>query len=165
MSIAGAAAAAALVKNPERLVQAAKAIYKAGRWISRHVKPDKAAPLWQELRDSLDLEPGTATAAGLTDMPGEDEMREADDLVNGGRQSDYGSPSDNWGGVAKVWSGILSRKLKVDITAEEASLMMVGLKVQRQAMQPKRDNIVDAHGYLLVSSHIRAAKEANSESR
>jgi hypothetical protein len=33
---------------------------------------------------------------------------------------------------------------------------MVGLKLQRQAMKNKRDNLVDAHGYLLVYAHIKA---------
>lgn len=87
--------------------------------------------------------------------PGEDEMNEANRLVNGERQADYGTPRENYEGIAKVWSGILSQILKRDITPEEAALMMVGLKVQRQAMKHKRDNLVDAHGYLLVYAHIR----------
>lgn len=86
--------------------------------------------------------------------PGVEEMLEANSLVNGDRQADYGTPRDNYAGVAKVWSGILHMILKRDITPEEAALMMVGLKVQRQAMKHKRDNLVDAHGYLLVYNHI-----------
>jgi hypothetical protein len=86
--------------------------------------------------------------------PGENEMAEANALVNGERQADYGTPRDNYSGIAKVWSGILSPILKRDITPEEAALLMVGLKLQRQAMKPKRDNMVDAHGYLLVYAHI-----------
>ncbi len=41
--------------------------------------------------------------------------------------------------------------------------MMVGLKIQRQCMKPKRDNMVDAHGYLLVAAHCRV--EANDAGR
>jgi hypothetical protein len=37
----------------------------------------------------------------------------------------------------------------VDITAEEAILMMVGLKLSRESHAHKDDNIIDAHGYLL----------------
>lgn len=88
--------------------------------------------------------------------PGAAEMLEANDLVNGDRQADYGTPRQNYEGIAKVWSGILSPILKRDITPEEAALMMVGLKLQRQAMKQKRDNLVDAHGYLLVYQHIVA---------
>ena len=85
---------------------------------------------------------------------GQSEMLEANRLVNGTRQADYGTPRGNYEGIAKVWSGILSSILKRDITPAEAALMMVGLKLQRQAMKHKRDNLVDAHGYLLVYSHI-----------
>jgi hypothetical protein len=92
------------------------------------------------------------------DDPGFAEMLEANDLVNGPRQASYGTPFENYTGIAKVWSGILSRKLQTDITPEEAALMMVGLKVQRQAMHHKRDNLVDAHGYLLVYAHIAAER-------
>jgi hypothetical protein len=88
--------------------------------------------------------------------PGEAEMAEANSLVNGERQGDYGTPYDNYNGIAKVFSGILSPILKRDITPGEAALLMVGLKLQRQAMKNKRDNLVDAHGYLLVYAHIKA---------
>jgi len=91
-------------------------------------------------------------------MPGAAEMLEANHLVNGERQGDYGSPRSNYEGIAKVWSGLLSPILKRDITPEEAALMMVGLKLQRQAMKHKRDNLVDAHGYLLVYAHIARDK-------
>lgn len=91
-----------------------------------------------------------------TNDPGVAEMLEANSLVNGDRQASYGTPRANYEGIARVWSGILYPILKRDITPEEAALMMVGLKVQRQAMHHKRDNLVDAHGYLLVYSHITA---------
>lgn len=96
--------------------------------------------------------------------PGQSEMQEADKLVNGVRQADYGTPRGNYEGIAKVWSGILSPILKRDITAEEAALMMVGLKLQRQAMKHKRDNLVDAHGYLLVYAHIRESADVPVQS-
>ncbi len=86
-------------------------------------------------------------------------MIEADRLVNGERQADYGTPRQNYEGIARVWSGILHPILTRDITPEEAALMMVGLKIQREAMNSKADNIVDAHGYLLVHAHIRADGE------
>lgn len=90
------------------------------------------------------------------ERPGQSEMLEANRLVNGDRQADYGTPRENYEGIAKVWSGILTRILHRDITPGEAALMMVGLKLQREAMKPKRDNIVDANGYLLVYAHILA---------
>ena len=105
---------------------------------------------------------GTPCAASqriVTDVtkPGVSEMLEANNLVNGERQADYGTPRENYEGIARVWSGILWPILKRDITPEEAALCMVGLKLQRQAMKHKRDNLVDAHGYLLVYAHIQEA--------
>jgi hypothetical protein len=99
----------------------------------------------------LEPESSAHTIAG----PGSSEMAEACALVNGTRQDDYGTPRSNYEGIAKVWSGILNPILKRDITPDEAALMMVGLKLQRQAQKHKRDNLVDAHGYLLVYAHIR----------
>jgi hypothetical protein len=92
--------------------------------------------------------------------PGQSEMLEANRLVNGNRQADYGTPRENYEGIARVWSGILFPILKRDITPAEAALMMVGLKLQRQAMKHKRDNLVDAHGYLLVYNHIIEEEKA-----
>jgi hypothetical protein len=48
-----------------------------------------------------------------------------------------------------MWSGLIHTKLKEEITAEEAILMMVALKLSRESFRHKEDNIVDAHGYLL----------------
>lgn len=97
-------------------------------------------------------------ASTVIERPGESEMKEALGLVYGDRQGDYGTPRENYNGIARVWSGILFQILKRDITPEEAALMMVGLKLQRQAMKHKRDNLVDAHGYLVV--YARVAEES-----
>jgi hypothetical protein len=70
-------------------------------------------------------------------------------LVLGERNDDYGSPRGDFEGIAKMWSGLLHDKLESDITCEEALLMMEALKLRREARRPKRDNLVDAYGYLL----------------
>jgi hypothetical protein len=82
-------------------------------------------------------------------------LDEAAQLVNGDRQRDYGHPKDNLARIASLWSGILDRP----VTAKEVGLCMVALKLAREVATPKRDNIVDAAGYLRM---LEAAGEVGS---
>lgn len=75
--------------------------------------------------------------------------QEANNLVHGDRQDSYGHPKQDYQKTSKMWSGLLFHKLKEDITPEEAVLMMVALKLSREQHKHKRDNLVDAVGYLL----------------
>lgn len=83
----------------------------------------------------------------------------AAELVLGNRNADYGTPHDDFVGVALIWSGILSAKLISSITADEVALCMAGLKLRREAHKPKEDNLVDAHGYLLCLEWIRTGRQ------
>lgn len=77
-------------------------------------------------------------------------LEEALRLVGGDRRSDYGHPLDNFSDVAAIWSVIL----RTPVTAEQAALCMVGLKIAREANKPKHDNRVDAAGYTEVLDMI-----------
>lgn len=85
---------------------------------------------------------------------------EAKKLVIGDRNADYGNPADDYAKTAKMWSGMLIHKLKpgVEITAKEATLMMVLLKISREVNKAKPDNLIDAHGYLNLSEWIGTGK-------
>jgi hypothetical protein len=78
--------------------------------------------------------------------------QEAERLVHGPRQSTYGHPLDNFQATAHMWTGSLYYKLKpgMTITPEDVAMMMVQVKLAREVNVPKRDNIVDAHGYLMA---------------
>jgi hypothetical protein len=95
--------------------------------------------------------------------PGEDHMAEANALVNGDRQAAYGSPLQSYEAQAKVWSGMLADKLKEDLTAEDVVLLLTAMKLRRQAHKPKRDNVVDTHGYMLVLAHVEEGRKARGE--
>ncbi len=68
---------------------------------------------------------------------------EADRLVNGDRQADYGHPLDDFTRTAAMWSAILG----APVTADQVGLCMIAVKLSRQVNHPKRDNMTDAAGY------------------
>jgi len=70
-------------------------------------------------------------------------LLEAEQLVNGDRNDDYGHPLDDFTKTAKFWSVIAG----VEITAEQVGLMMCALKISRHMNRPKRDNLSDLAGY------------------
>lgn len=83
-------------------------------------------------------------------MTGESILEEAQRLVGGDRQSSYGHPLDNWGRTAAMWSIILGHP----VTAEQAAMCMVAVKIARHVHTQSRDNLVDAAGYALVAQMI-----------
>lgn len=54
-------------------------------------------------------------------------------------------PERNFARIAEVWSVILG----VHVTPEQVGLMMVGLKLVREAYSHQPDNLVDLVGYTL----------------
>lgn len=80
---------------------------------------------------------------------------EAIDLVTGDRNDDYGDPADDFARIAMGWAEIV----QAPVDAEQVALMMVWLKVCREVNKPKRDNVVDAIGYLLTYDAVRAERD------
>ena len=71
-------------------------------------------------------------------------LLEAHKAVYGDRNDDYGTVTENFTTVAKLWSVVL----KTEVTAEQVGICMVQVKVARQMYKPKRDNLVDGAGYF-----------------
>lgn len=70
-------------------------------------------------------------------------LEEANNLVYGDRQKDYGHPLSDFTRTAKMWEAILG----FPVSAEQVGLCMIAVKISRQVNRPKRDNLVDAAGY------------------
>lgn len=81
---------------------------------------------------------------------------EAVSLVSGDRQKAYGHPSKNFEDIARLWSVILG----IEVTPAQVGLCMIQVKLAREIFIPKRDNLVDAVGYILAYD---ATKEEPNE--
>jgi hypothetical protein len=75
----------------------------------------------------------------------------AAELVSGERQDAYGHPLDNFTRAAQIWSVILG----CEVSAEQVSLCMVGMKIAREVNQTKPDTVVDGIGYFLTLNMIQ----------
>lgn len=69
---------------------------------------------------------------------------EAERLVGGDRQMDYGHPRPDFARTGRMWGAILGIE---DVSPEEVGLCMIALKLSREVNAHKRDNIVDMAGY------------------
>lgn len=83
-------------------------------------------------------------------------LEEAQRLVHGDRGDSYGHPMDDFTRTGKFWAPILGLE---EVTPEQVALCMTTLKISRELNKPKRDNRVDAAGYLETLDMIRARRE------
>lgn len=85
-------------------------------------------------------------------------LLEAHSLVYGDRNVQYGHPADDYGRTAALWTAILG----TPVTARQAALCMVAVKISREVNRPSRDNRVDGAGYFAVVDRI-TRREAGLE--
>lgn len=78
-------------------------------------------------------------------------LEEAGYLVSADRQEAYGHPAKNFAETAALWSVVLG----IPVTPEQVALCMVQVKIAREINAHKRDNIVDAIGYLVAYDATR----------
>ena len=77
-------------------------------------------------------------------------LLEAHSVINGERQDQYGNPEDAFGRIAEYWNCFLAKweSSVIDLKPKDVALMMVLFKLAREEHQAKRDNLVDAAGYI-----------------
>lgn len=116
-------------------------------WLDREIDCGGSPENWA-LADALrvHLEPARAS------------LEEAWRLTHGDRKSSYGAVQVSFARYAKVWSGLLGAKLKEDLTASDVALLMAALKLVRESNKQQSDNVVDAHGYLILHDEIKQAE-------
>lgn len=77
-------------------------------------------------------------------------LQEADRITSGDRRKEYGSPKENFGRIAKMWSVVLG----VEVSPLQVSLCMILLKVCRELNGHKRDSLVDIAGYARTAEML-----------
>jgi hypothetical protein len=84
-------------------------------------------------------------------------LQEADRLIHGPRQATYSHPIEDYDCTGRLWGAMIESYFQAhgypefkcpDIPAELGTLMMVQVKVSREMRHEKRDNSVDAAGYV-----------------
>jgi len=83
-------------------------------------------------------------------------LKEALDIINGERIDLYGNPEDSFGDVSKYWRTYLETKfdIKIGLTAKDVSMMLALMKIARETNQGKKDNLVDAAGYIGLAADL-----------
>ena len=79
-------------------------------------------------------------------------LQEADALVNGDRNAQYGNPNQDFARTAAFWNtyleGVQERTGSKTIQAHDVGQMMTLLKISRSTVSPgKADHYIDAAGY------------------
>ena len=125
------------------------------------VEPEKLPPLSGPvtMEDGTVIEPRANRGSVL---------QEAMFTINGERQDVYGSPEDSFELIADYWCTYLrslaakrNREAGIEeyfippIFKEDIAMMMTLFKIAREANQHKRDNIVDAAGYLGIYADMQ----------
>lgn len=82
-------------------------------------------------------------------------LGDANRLIHGKRQEQYGPPEVNFKRIAAGWSVILS----ADVDAEQVALCMAWLKIARLCEGPHLDSYVDGAAYLALAGELGLNKK------
>lgn len=84
---------------------------------------------------------------------------EAQKIVDGKRQEDYGNINDSFLRIAGLWSAYLG----INVDKYDVAKMMILLKVSRAKNGNHRDSYVDIVGYVECVDKLLALDVANTE--
>lgn len=80
---------------------------------------------------------------------------EAAYLIDTQKNDEYGAIGFSFSRIAQIWSGILG----VPVSDVEVALCMTGLKLYRESVRHKKDNIVDLYGYTICLHELTKCKD------
>lgn len=80
---------------------------------------------------------------------------EATSLTNSDRQQQYGTPQQNFGRIAAMWSAYLG----IEVKPADAAVCMALVKAARLANEHKRDSFVDGAAYFALAAELSDDRE------
>ena len=90
-------------------------------------------------------------------------LLEADKLINGSREKEYGPPKENLANIALLWDAYLRGKYGISFTGEPYSItavdvcnMMAMLKIARGYKGYHADSTTDACGYIGLIQRVQS---------
>ena len=84
-------------------------------------------------------------------------LDEANEITNTGHEGQY----PEWREEAKKVADIMNSLYKdLNITADQFTMLMVVLKITREAFKHKRDNLVDMAGYTALLQKLYIGEDA-----
>lgn len=92
-------------------------------------------------------------------------LREAETLITGDRNKNYGSPTENFDTTAALWNAQMSHKLKPgeSFTGTDVALLMIQLKMARLKTSPSnRDHYLDIAGYIACGYECQEVEDASA---
>lgn len=90
-----------------------------------------------------------------------DTLKAAAECVCGSREEDYGSPEDNFGVIAGLWTAYTGTA----VTPKDVAMMMALLKIARAKAGSKPDTYVDLAGYAACGAEISAREPKRTAKR
>ena len=87
----------------------------------------------------------------LSDFDSDSILEEAQEILEGERESDYGDPVANFNRISRIASSILD----YTISPQECVVVMMAVKLSREQYKHKRDNLVDLVAYTEILNRVR----------
>ena len=86
-------------------------------------------------------------------------LEEALHITTSDRRSQYGNPKMDFERIAKISTILLGR----DISAKDVVVILIAMKLSRNAYQYKRDTCVDIAGYARVLSILNGEEDEEAK--
>lgn len=89
-------------------------------------------------------------------------LNEAADIITGDRLKQYGPPEDNFRRIVDYWNVWLADN-PPPLRPSDAAMLMVFVKIAREAQGHKRDDAVDGAAYFALYEELRQLEEGGEE--